>query len=177
MANPRPPKRQKHSSLPDEINNFILLPITLPSPLPSVPSATHILYLRRHEEPPKPPSTVPTESPNTLFVVNIPLDSTKELLRGLFASLGARLQDIQFQGEHENDNENLRLPDIWDRRLHPSGSSAHITFPDSGDIAKIFKTIAKERHSHDGGIREWGVGVNNPTSTLGLQRTCLFVFN
>ena len=104
MTNPRPPKRQRTSSatsLPESINSFTLLPISLPSPLPSVPSAVHVLYVRRHEEPPKPPAITSTEPSRTIFVVNIPVDSTKETLRGLFASLGGRLEDVRFHGQED----------------------------------------------------------------------------
>lgn len=178
MTNARPPKRQKinssASSLPESIHAFTLLPITLPSPLPSLPSAVHVLYIRRHEEPPEPPAITPIESPRTMFVVNVPIDSTKELLRGLFASLGGRLEDVRFYGQEGTENpENLSLPDTWDRRLHASGATAHITFPTSEELDKIFKTISKERRKQSGGIREWGIGVENPTSSLGLQRTSL----
>jgi len=176
MMNARPPKRQKttfsSSSLPESVHSFALLPITLPSPLPTVPSAVHVLYIRRHEEPPQPPAITPTESPRTIFAVNIPIDSTKELLRGLFSSLGGRLEDVRFHGKEDTDvSENIiSLPEVWDRKLHASGATAHITFPTSEEVDKIFKTISKERRKQAGGIREWGVGVQNPTSTVGLQR-------
>src|SRR5271169_1228 len=94
MTNARPPKRQKtqQSSLPDTIHSFLLFPISLSSPLDAPSPATHILYLRKHEEPPLPPALT-SPSSRTLFVVNVPVDSTKELLRGLFASFGPRPQD------------------------------------------------------------------------------------
>jgi len=176
MTNARPPKRQKTnssaSSLPESIQSFTLLPITLPSSLPSLPSAVHVLYIRRHEEPPQPPAATPIESSRTIFAVNIPIDSTKELLRGLFASLGGRLEDVRFYGQNETEApENISLPDTWDRKLHSSGATAHITFPTSEEVDKIFKTVSKERRKQSGGIREWGVGVENPTSSIGLQRT------
>lgn len=176
MTSVRPSKLRKTSSshIRESVNNFMLLPVTIPSQLPSVPSAIHIIYLRRHEEPPRPPAITPTPSPRTIFVVNIPIDSTKEALRGLFASLGGRLEDVRFHEENvQHDNENLALPEIWDRRLHPSGGTAHITFPTSEDVEKIFRTISKERQRHNGAIREWGVGVDNPTISLGLQRTLI----
>jgi Rrp7 RRM-like N-terminal domain len=177
MTKPRPPKRQKTSSsalLPESINNFTLLPITLPSSVPSVPSATHILYLRRHEQPPQPPALISTEPSRTIFVVNVPVDSTKEILRGLFASLGGRSENVEFHGQNNDEaihTENLSLPEIWDRRLCPTGSTAHITFPTSDEVDKIFRTILKERRNQGGAIREWGVGVDNATSSLGLQRS------
>ena len=177
MTNLRHAKRQRTSSatlLPDSVNSFTLLPINLPSLLPSVPSAVHVLYLRRHEEPPQPSTITSPEPSRTIFVVNIPVDSTKEILRGLFASLGGRLEDVRFHGQEDEDSEGpekLLFPEIWDRRLNSSGATAHITFPTPEDVNKILKTISKERRNQAGPIREWGVGVENPTSSLGLQRT------
>jgi ribosomal RNA-processing protein 7 len=180
---PPSPKRRKLSSsspsLPESIKSFTLLPIELPSPLPSVAPAMHVLYLRRHEEPPQPPAMHSTKSSRTVFLVNIPVDSTKEKLRGLFASLGGRLEDIRFHGNDPPDPESLALPEVWDRRLHPSGSTAHITFPTSKEVDKIFKTISKERRNQEGvAIRQWGVGIDDSaSSSLGLQSndpSCLF---
>jgi ribosomal RNA-processing protein 7 len=177
MTNPRPSKRQRttSSSLPETINGFTLLPITLPSPLPSVPPAIHSLYLRRNEETPRPPAVTSTDPSRTIFVVNIPIDSTKELLRGLFASFGGRLEDVRFHGQSEDElvEENLSLPDVWDRRLRPSGGTAHITFPTSNDVDKVLKAISKELRHQTGPLREWGVGVEKSISALGLKRNHL----
>ena len=110
-------------------------------------------------------------------MVNVPVDSTKEILRGLFAGLGSRLEDVRFHKDNDDleDIEKLKLPDTWDRKLICTGGSVHITFPTEEDVNKIFKTISKERRNQIGPIREWGVGITNPTSSLGLQRTPLAV--
>jgi ribosomal RNA-processing protein 7 len=182
MTDPRPPKRQRTSSssassLPDTVNGFAVLPITIPSPLSSIPSAVHVLYVRKHEETGRLPAVSTTDPSRTLFVVNIPVDSTKETLRGLFASLGGRLEQVRMHrngeedGGEQVDSDEFVFPDVWDKRLCPSGSTAHITFPNPEDITKILKTISKERRNQIGAIREWGVGVEGPSSTLGRQRT------
>ena len=170
MTNAHPAKRQKTASLPESISSFTLLPISLPSPLPSVPTTVHVVYLRRHEETPRPPAVV-SESSRTIFVVNIPVDSTKELLRGLFASLGGRLEEVRFHGDDDDVVESTSsLPDVWDRRLCHSGGTVHMTFPDSSDVDKVFKSISKERKIQTGAIREWGVGVDSSTLSLGFKR-------
>lgn len=167
---PRPPKRQKtsssSSSLPDSINHFTLLPIGLPATSSKVPTATHILYIKKQEEP---------ETPRTIFVVNVPIDSTKEKLRGLFDSLGGRPEDVCFHSQTFTATESL--PDVWDRRLNASGSTAVITFPTQQEVERVFKTISTERQKRDGPIREWGIGVDKSHSSLGLQRTSLFVLS
>jgi ribosomal RNA-processing protein 7 len=154
-----------------------VLPINIVSPLPSTPSSVHVLFVRKHEEPVRPPAVSSSDPSRTLFIVNIPVDSTKEALRGLFASLGARLEDtvqIHRQTESEAETENSEefiFPKVWDNKLCQSGSTAHITFPDPEDVTKILKNILKERRSQTGAIREWGVGIDDPSSTLGLNRT------
>lgn len=176
MALPRSPKRQKtsSSSIPDTINNFTLLPIAFPSPLPSIPSATHILYLRRHEEPPVPPAITSTKPSQTLFVVNVPVDSTKELVRGLFASFGARAEDVKFKSQEQEDpEEDGRLPYTWDKTLCSTGETAHVTFPEARDIDRILKTIGKLRRCNVGAIATWGEGVTNPP-VLGFQRNLAY---
>jgi len=178
MTNPKSSNRQKTqlSSLPDAIQNFILLPITLPSPIPAVSSALHIIYLRKHEEPPVPPAITSTEPSRTLFLVNIPVDSTKEILRGLFASLGPRPEEVRIHGQTETVKED-DLPTIWDRRLCPSGGTAHITFTSPKDVDVILKAISKERRTHKGVIREWGIGVEYPFSSLGFPRSIVCFLN
>ena len=183
MTNPRPPKRQRTSSsspsLPDIVNGFLVLPISIPSPIASNPSAVHVLFVRKHEQAVRPPALSSTDPSRTLFIVNIPVDSTKEALRGLFASLGARLEDVQIHRQAENDLEEDStdegvFPDVWEKRLCRSGSIAYITFPDPEDVVKILKTISKERRSQSGAIREWGIGIDHPASALGLNRTPSF---
>ena len=165
----RPRKRAKtlKSLLPDAIHNFALLPVALPSPLPSTSPATHILYLRKHEEPPIPPA-LSTGPSRTLFVVNIPVDSTKELLRGLFASLGPRPEEIRINSGAENETEDS-LPRTWARRLCETGASAHVTFTSPREVDLILKNVAKERQSGRA-AREWGIGVEYPTASLGFAR-------
>src|SRR5205085_5357822 len=113
--------------------------------------------------------------------VNVPIDSTKELLRGLFASLGARLEEVTFHSAGEGSREEEgKLPYPWDRRLCPTGETVHITFPEAGDVDKVSRTIGKLRRKKDGsggsgGIVTWGEGVTKPPS-LGFQRNLLTNF-
>ena len=83
--------------LPSEVSGYRILPISLP-PLPSYPvSATHYLYLRPHE--PKLPTPAAARS---LFLVNVPFDSTElHLKRLLSVQLGlpsGRIEEVQLEG-------------------------------------------------------------------------------
>ncbi|KAI4218501.1 MAG: hypothetical protein L6R36_008925 [Xanthoria steineri] len=82
---------------PSEVSGYRILPISLP-PLPSYPvSATHYLYLRPHA--PKLPTPAAARS---LFLANLPFDSTELLIKRLFSvQLGlpsGRIEEVQFEG-------------------------------------------------------------------------------
>jgi Rrp7 RRM-like N-terminal domain len=176
MAAVRPSKRQKKSSSSSSgtlewIENFALLPISLPKTSSNVPSASHFLFLKKDDQPQDLESPT-TEPSHTIFVVNVPIDSTVETLRGLFASLGGRPEEVRFRGQNMDpeEGENISLPDVWGKRLHRTGSAAHVTFSTAEEVDKVFKTISSERRKTDGPIREWGVGVDKAHASLGPQR-------
>lgn len=80
--------------IPRTISGYLILPIALP-PLPSLPvAATHYLYVRTHE-----PKILDPSSQRSLFLVNIPFDSTDAHIRTLFSTqLGlpsGRVEQIQ----------------------------------------------------------------------------------
>lgn len=84
-------------TMPTEISGYRILPISLPA-LPAYPvSATHYLYLRPHE--PKLPTPTATRS---LFLVNVPFDSTEIHIKNLLSiQLGlpqGRIEEVQFEG-------------------------------------------------------------------------------
>ncbi|KAL8683364.1 MAG: hypothetical protein Q9186_000626 [Xanthomendoza sp. 1 TL-2023] len=86
--------------MPLEISGYRILSISLP-PLPSFPvSATHYLYLRPHE--PKLPTPAAARS---LFLVNVPFDSTeihiKHLLSTQLALSPGRIEEVQFEGSQK----------------------------------------------------------------------------
>ncbi|KAL2023164.1 hypothetical protein VTK56DRAFT_3770 [Thermocarpiscus australiensis] len=85
-------------SSPATLGDFSVLPVSIP-PLPSFPrNAVHYLYVRRHA--PKIPT--PTDS-RSLFVTNVPVDSTEAHLRALVASLvgPGRFESATFEGERK----------------------------------------------------------------------------
>ncbi|KAH8910983.1 hypothetical protein BR93DRAFT_955983 [Coniochaeta sp. PMI_546] len=86
------------------IGDFSILPISIP-PLPSYPKpTTHHLYLRRNA--PKIPT--PDDS-RSLFIINVPADSTRLHFRALFtALLGAgRFESITFEDERKAASQAL----------------------------------------------------------------------
>lgn len=80
---------------PLEIAGYTVLPVQLPAtPLLSSQPATHYLYLRRHE-----PRIPDPDSLRSLFVVNLPVDTTETHLRHLFGTQlsAGRVERVEFE--------------------------------------------------------------------------------
>jgi ribosomal RNA-processing protein 7 len=178
--------------LPVKVADYYILPIALPS-LASFPStATHYLYWKHHV-----PSNPTPEAQRSLFLVNIPIDSTDAHLKHLFsAQIGlpaGRIQTVQFEDsailestpakpvngkkskkrKRENVDEsasaiNIRLPSTWDRDLHWSGSTAVVTFVDTTSVKSAVKAV--RALGTNGSKLVWGEGLGNKVPSLGSQR-------
>ena len=90
-------------SIPPQISGYTILPLSLPS-LPSlVDNATHYIYLAPHQ--PRNPSPTAQRS---LFLVNIPFDSSELHIKRLFSiQLGlpnGRIEDVQLEGGRRKEN-------------------------------------------------------------------------
>lgn len=84
----------KAPKAPLTVQEYTILPLTLPS-LPSFPrQTTHYLYLR-HNDPKVPTPTTDRE----LFLVNVPIDATEQHLRALFKTAlgGALIEKVDFE--------------------------------------------------------------------------------
>lgn len=120
------------SKIPLQIAGYDVFPLSLP-PLPSFPeAATHYLYLAQHQ--PKIPT--PTAS-RSLFLVNVPFDSTDIHIKHLFSNQiglpAGRIEEIQFEG------------------LRRKGSGMHEI---SGPKAPQNKKSKKRKRGSSGGIIE-----------------------
>ncbi|MCJ1476355.1 Ribosomal RNA-processing protein 7 [Lambiella insularis] len=101
------------SNVPSKLADYYILPLSLPS-LPSFQiEATHYLYLRPHEARIPSPTT-----PRSLFLVNVPFDSTAIHLKSLFSRcLGlpsGRIEEVRFIGTrrevlHGSNEEQARF--------------------------------------------------------------------
>jgi len=181
------------SKLPSSFGEYAILPISIP-PVPSFPvKATHCLYIKHHE--PK----IPTPSDaRSLFLVNVPIDSTEAHFRAIFTSLigAGRFESIIFENEKRTftltavvdssakRDKNLKrkreregkttdsnigqLPKVWDRDLHRSGSTAVAVMVDQKSVEAALKAIRKVHKS--GAYPVWGAGVEEKVPKLGSQR-------
>ncbi|KAL8948194.1 MAG: hypothetical protein Q9222_005600 [Ikaeria aurantiellina] len=102
---------------PQEISGYRILPISLPT-LPSYPvHATHYLYLRPHE--PKLPTPAAARS---LFLVNVPFDSTESHIKNLLSvQMGlpqGRIEEVQFEGakKKNHDSESIAPKSVIEKK-------------------------------------------------------------
>lgn len=86
----------KKSTTVTEISGYSVLPLKLPAVLPSFSEpVTHYVYLRPHE-----PRIPDPDAVRSLFLVNVPIDTTELHLRHLFSSQlsAGRVEKVQFEG-------------------------------------------------------------------------------
>lgn len=123
--------------IPKTIGDFSVLPLSIP-PLPSYPHATtHHLYIRRHE--PKNPTP---DDARSLFVTNVPVDSTEPHFRAIVASLvgAGRFESIHFEADKKTSPASLepaqaaRLSAVASRKRKRGGGDDSDEDEDDEDI-------------------------------------------
>lgn len=85
-------------SIPKTIGEFSVLPLSIP-PLPSYPhTTTHYAYARRHA-----PNRPTPDDERSLFVTNVPVDSTEPHFRAIIASLAGngKFESIRFEADRK----------------------------------------------------------------------------
>ncbi|CAL3968497.1 hypothetical protein PZA11_004072 [Diplocarpon coronariae] len=164
-----------------QIGAYTVLPVRIPS-TPAYPEpTTHTIYLRPHH--PK----IPTEHDSrSLFLVNVPIDSTCAHLRAVFTSLvgAGRYESVSFEHEKKStpaatplakttkgtnkkrkrgeEPVPLELPQIWDRELHRSGSTAVVRLVDDKSVESVLKAAKKlHKSSKESSRPVWGSGITD----------------
>lgn len=175
-----------------QVSGFVVLPVQFKSS-PSFPgTVTHYIYLRPDE--PKLPTP---EASRSLFLVNIPVTTTEQHLKRLFATQlsAGRVERVDFSdspsipnavgenvhagknskkrkrvtsSELELELQNATLPHTWDRQIHPSGSHAVVVFVDRPSMEASLK--AAKKAAKVGKTILWGDGVEGEIPPLGLRR-------
>lgn len=176
-----------------EIGGYTALPIQLPAPSSFPQSATHYIYVRPHE-----PRIPDPDSPRSLFLVNIPIDTTETHLKHLFGAQlsGGRVERVDFEDvptkksvgasaqgsiatkskkrkrvttdDLESQLDDIWFPSTWDRKLHKSGAHAIVVFVDKPSMEASLKA-ARKASKHRPKI-VWGEGIEDRIPPLGLQR-------
>lgn len=175
-----------------EIAGYTVLSIQLP-PTPAFPKpATHYLYLRPHE-----PRIPDPDSPRSLFIVNIPIDTTETHLRHLFAQQlsAGRVEKVHFENvptkkkhslptlsasknnkkrkritadDLQSQLEAIELPSTWDHHLQKSGAHAIVIFADKPSMESSLKAATKA--AKKGTQIVWAEGIEDRIAPLGLAR-------
>lgn len=147
-----------------QIGPYTILPLAISSTPTYQKPTTHTLYLRSHT--PKIPTP---DDARSLFLVNVPIDSTSAHLRAVFSSLlgAGKFESCAFEherkhvgnevalrsakeskkrkrGQEEDEGQGeIELPSIWDRELRRSGSTAVVVLVDEKSVELALKTIRK----------------------------------
>ena len=176
------------------VGEYSILPINNPS-TPAFPKETvHSIYVRQHA--PKIPT--PSDS-RSLFLVNVPIDSTEQHIRAIFTSLlgAGRFEKVTFESERDTnpvintlpgvnvvahkgkkrkqDDANEErgdisaLPQVWGRSIKRSGSTAVAVLADEKSVELALKAIKKAVKTGDYPV--WGAGVKErKVAALGSAR-------
>ena len=168
---------KQHDSVPESVSGFTVLPLHIP-PLPSCSvSTTHYIYVRPHT-----PKIADPDSERSLYLINIPIDSTLTHFRHLFSAHlgGYRVERVDFdetktskkaaqraqvvsgeqrgkkrkRGQNGEEKPDLDLPVAWDRDVHKSGSAAVCVFVDVKSAKAAMKAV--KRAVMDKATVEWG---------------------
>lgn len=111
--------------IPKTIGEFSVLPLSIP-PLPSYPHATtHHLYVRRHE-----PKNATPDDDRSLFVTNVPVDSTEPHFRAIVTGLvgAGRFESIRLESDKKTSPASLepaqaaRLSAVASKKRKRAGS-------------------------------------------------------
>lgn len=173
-------------TLPQTIGDYAVLPINLPATSSYSVQATHHVYLRLHN--PKVPTGADERS---LFLVNVPIDSTSSHFRAIINTLvgAGRFESISFERERRQPKSSqlalietqspgnkkrkreqgsdvlpstqVELPALWDRDTHRSGSTAVMVMVDSKSVEATLKAVKKLHKS--GKYPTWGEGPDGAT--------------
>ena len=120
--------------IPSEIAGYSVLPLPLP-PLPSFPTAaTHYLYLRPHE-----PKVHTPNAARSLFLVNVPFDSTELHIKNLLSvQLGlpqGRIEEVHFEATTKPNNGSGNAAAGHSRQ--PSGDKKRKRIPEVSEFRDI----------------------------------------
>jgi len=178
---------------PTHVASYSILPLQVPTTQGSPNESRHYLYVRPHD--PKEPDA---DSPRSLFTASIPIDSTEAHYRALFSLQkfgGVRVERVVFAssrpsrkaavaGTHSSKNRKRKrtasenapadaaeLPDVWERTVHRSGSSAIVVFVDRISMEVAWRNIKKMIKSGEAPV--WSVNLEGKIPVLGSNREWL----
>ncbi|KAI5785960.1 ribosomal RNA-processing protein 7-domain-containing protein [Geopyxis carbonaria] len=172
-------------------NGYLILPVSLPNSHAFQPADNekHYLYIRRHS----PKVQIGEQDSRSLFLVNIPVDSTVYHIRTLFTDIGGGLvESVIFLDENtsfinkpsltdskkrkysdgvSNPDDKLALIESpWNRQLHKPGTNAIVAFVDRKSCDAALSAVEKCGKSV---TATWSDGMRT-VPALGSQRYMSF---
>ncbi|PWY77119.1 ribosomal small subunit assembly protein [Aspergillus heteromorphus CBS 117.55] len=176
-----------------EIAGFGILPLRFPESAGHSKPATHYLYLRAHE-----PRIPDVDTPRSMFIVNVPVDTTETHLRHLFGTQlsAGRIERVEFEAaqtkkkgmqatpqgniatskkrkrvtadELQSQLDDITFPSTWDRQLQKSGAHAIVVFADKPSMEASLKAARRAAKKNTPIV--WGEGIEDRIPALGLSR-------
>ncbi|KAI7849325.1 ribosomal RNA-processing protein 7-domain-containing protein [Circinella umbellata] len=130
-----------------EFNGFKALPVLVAK------NCRHYIYIKKHET----RSTTDNANDRSLFVLNLPVDTTDSHLQELFNQYG-QIESVQYPGnklpsseeepkkkkkyrtkkqQQEDEEAERQQKAVYLRRIFESGSFAHVVFKSSEDLDRV----------------------------------------
>ncbi|CRG91534.1 hypothetical protein PISL3812_08584 [Talaromyces islandicus] len=158
------PKKEKSVT---EISGYTVLPIQLPT-VPALPEpVTHYLYVRPHE-----PRIPDPDAARSLFLVNIPIDTTETHLRHLFTSQlsAGRVERVQFEGVFGGSKTRQQPPtDQEDRQKNRKKRKRQTADELEGKLDKFEFPSTWDRELHASGSHAVVTFVDKPAMEASLK--------
>lgn len=135
-------------SIPKTIGDFSVLPLSIP-PLPSYPhSTTYYVYARRHA-----PNRPTPDDDRSLFVTNVPVDSTEAHFRAIVSTLAGngKFESISFEADRKGKPVSLepaqaaRLASAASRKRKRDESDSD-SEDEEEQVARLPPTWTRELH-------------------------------
>ena len=175
---------------PRDVNGFLALPVSLRSYLASSDDIKHYIYLKPHD-----PQVADQNASRSLFLVNIPVSTTEQLLKHLFIEQlkAGRVEDVHFsenapgrtsiaaektsrtrkrkrptQEGMESGLERYHLPELVASEIQVSGATAIVVFVDKASMELSLKAARKVAKLEPELV--WAGGMESKAPVLGLRR-------
>ncbi|EAU38610.1 meiotic recombination protein DMC1 [Aspergillus terreus NIH2624] len=149
-----------------EIAGYTVLPLQLPETRTYPKPATHYLYLRPHE-----PRIPDADTPRSLFVVNIPIDTTETHLRHLFGAqlASGRVERVEFEAL-PTKKKGLTLATTTQGNVTKSKKRKRVTADDlQSQLDSIALPPTWDRELQKSGARAVVVFVDKPSMEASLK--------
>ncbi|KAG5513755.1 hypothetical protein PMAC_000793 [Pneumocystis sp. 'macacae'] len=168
------------------MHDYVILKIRMPPTSFNNSCLYHYLYIKEHHRYQPAPLVnrqVDLPSGESLFISNIPIDTTYDHLKYLFNEFGARIQHVIFSSSLKSSffEDTVNIADVealsntgsiwsvWKRPILRSGSWAIVEFLEKHDVQRILQNVNNKKMEK----YVWGQKIPiNRVPELGSQHYC-----